>query len=83
MTISASPIPKESGSQDNSPRGSEVSTNKIPIGKTQLNRLLKLTLRSSLVGGPIQVVKDATGTAMYGVRGVNGVIVIKTKKPVQ
>jgi len=29
----------------------------------------------------IQVVKDATGTAMYGVRGVNGVIVIKTKKP--
>lgn len=31
----------------------------------------------------IQVVKDATGTAMYGVRGVNGVIVIKTKKPVQ
>jgi TonB-dependent SusC/RagA subfamily outer membrane receptor len=31
----------------------------------------------------IQVVRDATGTAMYGVRGVNGVIVIKTKKPVQ
>lgn len=31
----------------------------------------------------IQVVKDATGTAMYGVRGVNGVIIIKTKKPVQ
>ena len=31
----------------------------------------------------IQVVKDATGTAMYGLRGVNGVIVIKTKKPVQ
>ena len=31
----------------------------------------------------IQVVKDATGTAMYGIRGVNGVIVIRTKKPVQ
>lgn len=31
----------------------------------------------------IQVVKDATGTAMYGIRGVNGVIVVKTKKPVQ
>ena len=31
----------------------------------------------------IQVVRDATGTAMYGVRGVNGVIIIKTKKPVQ
>ena len=31
----------------------------------------------------IQVVKDATGTAMYGVRGVNGVIVIKTKKTAQ
>jgi len=31
----------------------------------------------------IQVVKDPTGTAMYGVRGVNGVIVIRTKKPVQ
>ncbi len=31
----------------------------------------------------IQVVKDATGTAMYGLRGANGVIVIKTKKPVQ
>ena len=31
----------------------------------------------------IEVVRDATGTAMYGVRGVNGVIVIKTKKPVQ
>jgi len=28
-------------------------------------------------------VRDATGTAMYGVRGVNGVIIIKTKKPVQ
>ena len=31
----------------------------------------------------IQIVRDVTGTAMYGVRGVNGVIVIKTKKPVQ
>ena len=29
----------------------------------------------------IQVVRDATGTAMYGMRGVNGVIIIKTKKP--
>ena len=28
----------------------------------------------------IQVLKDATSTAMYGVRGANGVIVIKTKK---
>ncbi|MEP6904666.1 MAG: TonB-dependent receptor plug domain-containing protein [Gemmatimonadales bacterium] len=27
----------------------------------------------------IEVVKDATGTAMYGVRGANGVIIIKTK----
>jgi TonB-dependent starch-binding outer membrane protein SusC len=31
----------------------------------------------------IQVVKDATGTAMYGIRGANGVIIIKTKKPIQ
>jgi TonB-dependent SusC/RagA subfamily outer membrane receptor len=31
----------------------------------------------------IEIVRDATGTAMYGVRGVNGVIIIKTKKPVQ
>lgn len=29
----------------------------------------------------IQVLKDAASTAMYGVRGANGVIVIKTKKP--
>lgn len=27
----------------------------------------------------IEVLKDATATAMYGVRGANGVIVIKTK----
>jgi TonB-dependent SusC/RagA subfamily outer membrane receptor len=29
----------------------------------------------------IKVLKDAADTAMYGVRGANGVIVIKTKKP--
>lgn len=29
----------------------------------------------------IQVLKDAASTTMYGVRGANGVIVIKTKKP--
>lgn len=29
----------------------------------------------------IEVIKDAAGTAMYGVRGANGVIVIKTKQP--
>lgn len=28
----------------------------------------------------IQVLKDATSTAMYGMRGANGVIVIKTKR---
>jgi TonB-dependent SusC/RagA subfamily outer membrane receptor len=28
----------------------------------------------------IQVLKDATSTAMYGSRGANGVIIIKTKK---
>lgn len=28
----------------------------------------------------IEVVKDAIGTAMYGIRGANGVIVIKTKR---
>ncbi len=28
----------------------------------------------------IEVVKDAIGTAMYGMRGANGVIVIKTKQ---
>jgi TonB-dependent SusC/RagA subfamily outer membrane receptor len=28
----------------------------------------------------IQVLKDAASTAMYGVRGANGVIVIKTKQ---
>ena len=28
----------------------------------------------------IQVLKDATGTSMYGSRGANGVIVIKTKQ---
>jgi TonB-dependent SusC/RagA subfamily outer membrane receptor len=31
----------------------------------------------------IEVVKDAAGTALYGVRGANGVIVIKTKRPQQ
>jgi TonB-dependent SusC/RagA subfamily outer membrane receptor len=31
----------------------------------------------------IQVLKDPAETAMYGVRGANGVIVIKTKKPRQ
>lgn len=31
----------------------------------------------------IEVVKDPTGTAMYGVRGANGVIIIKTKRPDQ
>ncbi|MEP6992668.1 MAG: TonB-dependent receptor plug domain-containing protein [bacterium] len=29
----------------------------------------------------IQVLRDAMATAAYGVRGANGVIVIKTKKP--
>jgi len=29
----------------------------------------------------IKVLKDAADTAMYGVRGANGVIVIKTKRP--
>jgi|SRR6185503_36763 TonB-dependent SusC/RagA subfamily outer membrane receptor len=29
----------------------------------------------------IRVLKDAADTAMYGVRGANGVIVIKTKRP--
>ena len=29
----------------------------------------------------IQVLKDAASTSMYGSRGANGVIVIKTKKP--
>jgi TonB-dependent SusC/RagA subfamily outer membrane receptor len=29
----------------------------------------------------IKVLKDAADTAIYGVRGANGVIVIKTKKP--
>ena len=28
----------------------------------------------------IEVVKDVTGTAMYGIRGANGVIIIKTKR---
>lgn len=31
----------------------------------------------------IEVLKDATSTAMYGVRGANGVIIIKTKHPSQ
>jgi len=31
----------------------------------------------------IKVLKDAASTTMYGVRGANGVIVIKTKKPHQ
>jgi TonB-dependent SusC/RagA subfamily outer membrane receptor len=29
----------------------------------------------------IEVVKDPAGEAMYGVRGANGIIVIKTKRP--
>ncbi len=29
----------------------------------------------------IEVVKDPVGTAVYGVRGANGVIIIKTKRP--
>ncbi len=31
----------------------------------------------------IKVLKDAADTAMYGIRGANGVIVIKTKRPKQ
>jgi TonB-dependent SusC/RagA subfamily outer membrane receptor len=31
----------------------------------------------------IEVLKDATATSFYGVRGANGVIVIKTKRPYQ
>jgi TonB-dependent SusC/RagA subfamily outer membrane receptor len=31
----------------------------------------------------IEVVKDPAGTALYGVRGANGVIIIKTKQPDQ
>jgi len=31
----------------------------------------------------IEVIKDPAGEAMYGVRGANGVIVIKTKQPGQ
>lgn len=31
----------------------------------------------------IEVLKDAIGTTMYGVRGANGVILIKTKRPDQ
>ncbi len=31
----------------------------------------------------IEVLKDAVSTAMYGVRGANGVIIIKTKRPGQ
>jgi TonB-dependent SusC/RagA subfamily outer membrane receptor len=33
--------------------------------------------------GSIEVVQDPAGTAMYGVRGANGVIVIRTKRPGQ
>ena len=29
----------------------------------------------------IRVLKDAADTAMYGLRGANGVIVIRTKRP--
>lgn len=29
----------------------------------------------------IEVLKDAASTAMYGIRGANGVIIIKTKRP--
>jgi len=45
--------------------------------------------RGSLAGinprdiATIEVVKDPAGEAMYGVRGANGVIVIKTKRPDQ
>ena len=31
----------------------------------------------------IEVVQDPAGMAMYGVRGANGVIVIRTKRPGQ
>ncbi|PYO29715.1 MAG: hypothetical protein DMD73_00815 [Gemmatimonadetes bacterium] len=31
----------------------------------------------------IEVVKDPAGEAMYGVRGANGVIIIRTKRPDQ
>ena len=31
----------------------------------------------------IEVLKDAVSTVMYGARGANGVIVIKTKRPDQ
>lgn len=31
----------------------------------------------------IEVVKDVAGMAMYGIQGANGIIIIKTKRPLQ
>jgi hypothetical protein len=44
---------------------------------------LRVLLPAGVLMGLLAGCARSTGTAMYGVRGANGVIVIKTKRPDQ
>ncbi len=46
----------------------------VPISQSNINTINPEDISS------VQVLKDASSTALYGVRGANGVVVIKTKK---
>ena len=46
----------------------------VPISQSNINSINPEDIES------VQVLKDASSTALYGVRGANGVVVIKTKK---
>lgn len=46
----------------------------VPISQNNINTINPEDIAS------VQVLKDASSTALYGVRGANGVVVIKTKK---
>ena len=60
-----------------------------PDGRNQVTVEIQAGPGGSLSGinphdiATIEVVKDPAGEAMYGVRGANGVIIIKTKRPDQ
>lgn len=54
-----------------------VVVNGIPLGPNALGNLNAINLQDI---ESVQVLRDATDTAAYGVRGSNGVILIRTKQ---
>ncbi len=64
-----------------------VLENPVPISATELNSLDRINLVGNAISSlnpedidRIDVLKDASATAIYGVKAANGVIVITTKK---